>query len=342
VLTAGINQVTQTKPKFAGDKSVICLGFDCPAEFPSNIGDRIERTIGTEISWGYTEHTAADVTLGKDHLLVFRDENMLIAKLEGQWEPDAEESIARKLENSLQFVFAHRMFAEVESFSSNDRSRRCIRSVQRTRLQARTLKPLHAGAGLRQSDLWILLDAYYSFLRNGEDNSQTELRRWTSEVVEAGNAPIEIQSLVLGVAVEGVARLLPVDAASHGTLTKALDVAVEVLESTLDDKQVRARCIGAINAMRRPRPRDALERLAASGEVPNEYVRSWVRLRNQSAHAESVDTDDVDELIEHIHRVHALFYCLIFKLIGYRGSFTDYGAPNWPIAIWPNDLKTGR
>jgi hypothetical protein len=30
-----------------------------------------------------------------------------------------------------------------------------------------------------------------------------------------------------------------------------------------------------------------------------------------------------------------LFYRLAFHAIGYRGSFTDYSAPGWPIRDYP-------
>jgi hypothetical protein len=48
------------------------------------------------------------------------------------------------------------------------------------------------------------------------------------------------------------------------------------------------------------------------------------------AHAGNVDLSKLEQKISDLNRATALFYRLVFKLIGYRGPYTDYGQVGWP------------
>jgi hypothetical protein len=82
--------------------------------------------------------------------------------------------------------------------------------------------------------------------------------------------------------------------------------------------------------MKNPRARDYLEGLVQDGVIPKAYLDAWKALRNSAAHADAADGAWIEPVLRKSGIVLALYYRLVFLLIGYQGPYTDYGEIGWP------------
>lgn len=157
-----------------------------------------------------------------------------------------------------------------------------------------------------------------------------QLSRWSSEVVDSGVAALEVTSLVRSVAVEGIVRLLQLEDSQDTGLAEEIDAALEVAVAAPFQENLKPRIVAAIKSMARPRASDHLKKLARTAVVQQSHVDAWTSLRNWSTHAEATDGEWIAGISRKSDVVLALYYRLVFHLIGYRGAYTDYGELGWP------------
>jgi hypothetical protein len=167
-------------------------------------------------------------------------------------------------------------------------------------------------------------------VRGAPTANARELCRWTAEVIDTGKAPLEVSSLVLCVAVEGIVGLLQGKESTDAAFLADIKRALEVASSAEFPASLKPRIIGAIQSMKQLRARDYLEKLVEKGAISAEYVEAWKGLRNASAHADASDGDWIVPTVRKSSVVLALYYQLVFMLIGYRGLYTDYSQIGWP------------
>jgi hypothetical protein len=96
------------------------------------------------------------------------------------------------------------------------------------------------------------------------------------------------------------------------------------------DDRLKARVIGAISQIRQIRAGDLLRALVRRRVLEKAQADAWVSLRNVSTHAYQLTTKP-EELRTLVPEVQNLFYRLIFEAIRYRGAYTDYASPGWPV-----------
>ena len=84
--------------------------------------------------------------------------------------------------------------------------------------------------------------------------------------------------------------------------------------------------------MKNPTVKGALEEIAQRGTFPREWVNVWSKLRNRSAHADKINPDKIksQKLIDQMYCCFALYYRILFLIIGYKGKYTDYSQVGWP------------
>jgi hypothetical protein len=186
---------------------------------------------------------------------------------------------------------------------------------------------------------WDVFKAFLRYVRGAPSADTKELCRWTAEVIGTGSAPLEVSSLVLSVAVEGIVSLLPGNAIKDEALLKEIARAREVATLAEFPASLLPRILGAIDAMKQPRAQDHLKQLVAAGAIPTGHLAAWKGLRNSSAHADASEGDWVAPTVHKSDVVLALYYRLVFMLIGYRGPYTDYSQIGWPEAILTGEGK---
>ena len=143
---------------------------------------------------------------------------------------------------------------------------------------------------------------------------------------------LEMSSLVLSVAVEGIVGLLQGKGLADKDLVRDVETALEVATGAEFPASLKQRILGSIGAMKQLRAQDYLKPLVKAGVIPIGHVDAWQRLRHSSAHADAYEGDWIGPTVRRSSVVLALYYRLVFMLIGYRGPYTDYSQIGWPAA----------
>jgi hypothetical protein len=103
--------------------------------------------------------------------------------------------------------------------------------------------------------------------------------------------------------------------------------------------QIKNRTAGAIGQMRQRRAGDIMRALVGREIITKDQYKAWDKLRNRSAHEYQLSKNNPEELRTLLPKVQVLFNNLIFHAIGYKGPYTDYASPDWPIRQYPNIVQ---
>lgn len=180
------------------------------------------------------------------------------------------------------------------------------------------------------------LETFTSFLEKylyAIENPYSELFGFWYKINRAWQADIENASLSLAVAIEGVAKSyfkrygLP----DKEILQQAQEAKQKIKDLDLG-KRIKNRLLTSIGGLKSASPKGALYQMSETGLFPESFVDEWISLRNKSTHADRIDQDEKTKqtYIDQIHTCITLFYCLLFKVIGYEGNFIDYSQEGWP------------
>jgi hypothetical protein len=151
---------------------------------------------------------------------------------------------------------------------------------------------------------------------------------------EATANSVDAWAVGVSVAVEALVSLIRIE--DEESKDKRLEALQEKMRKWLEEQSeffdLVERVGGQIAAMSNRRPKDTLYALARRGHVEKAYINAWAGLRNRPVHPTIKDLEkpspvDYQKLLDDIHRAEVLLRQLTFFLIGYEGSFTDYGAP---------------
>lgn len=180
------------------------------------------------------------------------------------------------------------------------------------------------------------LETFTSFLEKylyAIENPYSELFGFWYKINRAWQADIENASLSLAVAIEGVAKSyfkrygLP----DKEILQQAQEAKQKIKDLELG-KRIKNRLLTSIGGLKSASPKGALYQMSETGLFPESFVDEWISLRNKSTHADRIDQDEKTKqtYIDQIHTCITLFYCLLFKVIGYEGNFIDYSQEGCP------------
>lgn len=110
---------------------------------------------------------------------------------------------------------------------------------------------------------------------------------------------------------------------------------VDCIQRWRGSEQLKRRAVGAVRQLRERRASDIMQALIKRGAIVRNQYDAWQKLRNRSAHEYQLLRASSDQLRGLLPQVQVLFYHLIFHAIGYRGSYTDYASPDWPVRQYP-------
>jgi hypothetical protein len=318
------------RPRMAGDKCYLSLAICTDAEFPINQKEQTERKIGQELLSARYSWSAAEFDADGLHFRIVREGDLLVVQVSGEWDAGAAEDLAGWVVSALQFTLGRRLFADVISLYGGDNRIQIVQSIDRERMRPKIQPPRHWKSGADAGSTWNIFAAFLRFLRNAPSVKAKELCRWSAEVVDSGGAALEVSSLVLSVAVEGVVGLLQGKESRDESLLKDVADALSVAAVADFPARLKPRIIGAIESMKRLRAGDYLKELARQEIIPAHYVDAWNGLRNWSTHADAADGEWVAPILRKADIVLALYYRLVFLLIEFRGPYTDYSQVGWP------------
>ena len=105
------------------------------------------------------------------------------------------------------------------------------------------------------------------------------------------------------------------------------DAEADALEYLLSDR-FRDRVLGSIRRIKETSPRTALRELARRRVITEEQVEAWEHLRHTPAHGKAYAVPR--KAFELTFPLRVLMNRLVLELIGYAGSYTDYGTVGSP------------
>ncbi|MDR3535347.1 MAG: hypothetical protein P4L71_02485 [Acetobacteraceae bacterium] len=249
-----------------------------------------------------------------------------------------------RIQEALQYLTAKSAFWRARLQSHDEELHLELSSPWRKTAHTQFSPPISPGSSHFHEHGWHLFGVYLAYV-----TQKTQGTHWNPVAYHLYNAcettanSVDAWAVGISVAVEAVTGLIAI--ASDGNKANELALYQKRALAWLDEqKDLSAKIVrrvqGQINAMSNKRPKDTLHELAAAGRVEKNYVDAWDYLRNRHVHPKLQDLEkptlvDMQNLLDHIHKVEVLLRQLTFHLIGYEGPFTDYGAHDFPSKKYP-------
>ena len=285
----------------------------------------------------------AKFAAGPHHFLLAKEEGY--ARVEAALSPDAKcPAAALRIVEAIQFVLAQNVKWTVMYERLGNSLVTRVRPVTRTIPQGRLNPPImfHALAPREAQVVWELFGRFFTHICGYTDNDRFHpISAWIDSVRAASTGTINSEALALGVAVEGVLKeTCPEEGMQSSEVREAVDQLIQYVAKWEGPEEVRDRAQAVLKRLGEPSARGQLRALELEGAVNPEYVRAWAALRHPAAHGVLLRPEEVDKVVRLCDKVTSLLYQIIFKAIGYRGAFTDYGAPGWPMRRYPDHVVT--
>ncbi|WP_166308707.1 hypothetical protein [Bradyrhizobium sp. 2S1] len=207
--------------------------------------------------------------------------------------------------------------------------------------ETRLLAPLSADK--HSSDVHLLFARYLGFvLSNTSSEFVHPCSMYLRNACDASAGSTEAEVIVLSVAVEGLANLLPFEkmqTADQATID-VRDAMLKLLAELDPVDHVRNRIEGLLSQLNNVRAADRLQPLVRDGLLDPACLGAWKQLRHKTVHPnksklEGLDRDQMQALIDLVHRVYVCMYQITFALIGYRGAYSNYAAKRFPVGAYP-------
>jgi hypothetical protein len=207
--------------------------------------------------------------------------------------------------------------------------------------------PISRGGPAFNRHSWQLFEAYLAFVVPDAGAYWHTCSNHLHNACEASANALDAWAIGLGVAVEGLAGLLPkeLDPALKTKLEALRDFVNAQVTSNEDHSEFAPRIGGMMNGLTTIRAVDRMNALAANGGTLPALVKDWTALRNRGVHPtkSGVDPSQIDhqKLVDQVHHVTALMYHIVFALIGYKGPCTNYAEHGFPERAYPPEpIKT--
>jgi hypothetical protein len=243
-----------------------------------------------------------------------------------------------RIEEALRFLLAASVATRVRIQGSQLE----LNSATPRSRQPRLGPPISRGSIAFLEDSWRLFDHYLGFiLREAESPYWHQCSNHLHNALEASANSMDAWAIGLGVAVEGVANLLPYslpDEQKSQLMALQAFITKQVNESE-KHKSFGNRVQGLAGQLVSVRAVDKMQWLAEQGGAIRDYVSAWRGLRNRGVHPTTGKADiaslDYQRYIDDLNKVGVLLYHITFHLIGYQGRYTDYGERGYPAKIYP-------
>lgn len=242
------------------------------------------------------------------------------------------------IRESFQFVLGRPIEWDVVTYNCNIYEFMRVVSWKNKTRNTRTPPPIkHSYLPNENLAIWQLFDCYLTYVQKhcaNVEHSRMTVRLWN--ILQGSSSSWSVEKLTLVVEIEGL-----VQDSFKNTITPSLpmqstaDMVSKCIKnhrqeelSDADEKALNnilailgtlKSCSSALNILRH---------LSKQGIVRNEDVKAWSEMRPKAAHGGGINF--VDNECQLCSQLYVLFYHLIFSLIGYSGSYTDYGQAHMP------------
>lgn len=264
--------------------------------------------------------------------------------VEATSEANFPQAFEARVQEALQYLTGKSAFWRARAERSGEKLRVELLSPWRKSLHTQLDPPIARASSEFRKHGWHLFGTYLAYVV-----AHTEGPHWNPvayhlyNACEASAGSVDAWAVGVSIAVEAVAHLicLPLDKAEAARVARFQTHMLGLVdaETGFDDNLVK-RMRGLVGTMANRRPQDVLHALVKTGHVDETYIEAWDELRQRHVHPKPKDLKqpqgvDYQELLDRIRRAEVILRQLTFCLIGYEGSYTDYGAENFPSRNYP-------
>jgi hypothetical protein len=190
---------------------------------------------------------------------------------------------------------------------------------------------------------WTLYSKYLEYsLRETDHSFWNHCTSHLHNAREASANALDAWAAGLGVAVEGIAEMIPFQLAEEerSKIESFKKWLVAQINASGDYRNFVARMEGMVASLSHVRAKDRMTSLISSGQVTKVYLDAWTKLRNRVVHPKEVDPQRIDageiqQILDLINKTTTLMYEIIFYLIGYAGVHADFGQVGFPARNYP-------
>ncbi len=132
------------------------------------------------------------------------------------------------------------------------------------------------------------------------------------------------------------------DAATSLPAIEELAKQYEELTKGTGARSLEDRMRALLQLMSSGRVLDTMWVLQKAGAITDIEIQSWEELRNAGAHGSlNVDETQIQEFVDHMHRVTTMIYKIVFLHIGYKGGYSNLGQHGWARAEFDGPALLG-
>lgn len=332
VISGGLGEIeSKLDLVFEGGGSSISMLFPFVFDYPCNTDTKIETIVAGKMSSSSISINVAKFKCDDVEYIVRIDDSwtaLTINKGNGEFHGGYELRICE----ALAFTFDLEFHPAVIASSCRGKVRKILRSYDSAASKQSSHPPLSGGFLTPDAGVWDIFAKYLIYVVSFNKPYWHPLSAHVISVLRASRASLDAQALSLAVAVEGLLKLefKGLGSSTSETLSQIKKLQQLIEESDLDNK-FKSRLQGSIGGLKSPRPKDILHHLVESGKIRDSLTKTWGQLRNTYAHADSRNPEEIAKLLKDCQTVRTLFNELVFIVIGYKGSYTDYSTGGWPV-----------
>jgi len=237
-----------------------------------------------------------------------------------------------RIQEAMQFALGQLFQPCVIDVCTGALNRKTFRSVRvREGRQLRQNPPLSFRGSVWRPEVYQIATAYYSKILPHQEERWHRLSSHLYFLIEAGGAPIELQSLGVSVAAEGIVdtcfpELAQVEQAFRDEVSNAQAKLAELGLS----EGLKKRVDGALGNMKSARNSDRLHAFVTKEHNDEQLFESWKRLRNTAAHGGKIEGRAIAQTLADLNNLLFLCYSMVLRFCGYTGMQTNYSAAGYP------------
>ncbi|MBI3125797.1 MAG: hypothetical protein HYZ10_15480 [Ignavibacteriales bacterium] len=248
------------------------------------------------------------------------------------------ENIIYYLCEALQFVLSANIYCVViEKFEGYYNSIQ-IRNIRKPISSHRIPPPLSLNTA-KVSDVWKMFIKYYDFVSNNKIANYHPISIKLHNLIQASSISLESQSLAITTFIESI---IANEFAPYVKSIKKYASEITQLEQHLIDEnystEFKNRINGFLPSLNNPNINNVLKELANKKLINNNHIESWKKLRHPIAHGKNIEFKHFQKYLTLCYKCQSLLNLLIFLLIGYKGTYSDFSRYGFHTTIFNKSI----
>lgn len=301
--------------------------------FPTNRITKVETTLNNQTSYTLNDDTLHFQSLGFDFLIQKRTDKITIVQAKANDSSQHPYLEVRILE-ALQFVFGREIKWGVIRKNLFNSAETIIETTYINTEMGDIDTPLQLNTNNNQA-FTDLFDKYFSFITSSyQGQGYHTISSYIRRVCRSSTSIINTRLLILTTAIEGILKQMNLDIPNESTQAESIEYLQEYIKEWKGSESLKNQVLNYLTQFDKPSARKQLKYLQKLGVTQKKHIDAWYKHRNIAAHSDSLEEINIQTLATEHDAILVLMYHLIFYLIGYEGTYTDYSELGWPEKIY--------